>query len=433
MIGCTHQVQESRYDYSKLQYVWSGAVTDSSARINFKLSQGAELEKIELSLDNNSWYGAITDSQYFDVAHGTGAFWLDSLQPGTPYFYRVTSVNGVSQQGRFSTFPSGPSSFSFAIGSCSQTGSNRVIYKTILDKQPLFFMNTGDFHYENIDTKCDSKYQQAFFNNLSQPNQSTLYRHLPFAYMWDDHDFGPNNSDSRAPCREQAISNYKKLVPHYPTAFDQVSDPISQVFEIGRVKFLLTDLRSGKVSPTYDECQRQNTGSNFGSKRHLSWFKEELLAAKADGQFVFWVSGIPWINHQGGPNYECDEDDDWGGFPEERGNIANFIKSNEIKLCMLSGDAHMLAIDDGANSDYADGGGAGFPVFHAAALDRKGSYKGGPYSHGHSSGPGQFGWVDVQDEGDESIKIQFVGFNEKGEVVRNERSEEIRYEFEVKL
>jgi hypothetical protein len=44
---------------------------------------------------------------------------------------------------------------------------------------------------------------------------------------------------------------------------------------------------------------------------------------------------------------------------------------------MISGDAHMVAIDDGTNSDYADGGGGGFPVFHAGALDRSSSVKGG--------------------------------------------------------
>ena len=36
-------------------------------------------------------------------------------------------------------------------------------------------------------------------------------------------------------------------------------------------------------------------------------------------------------------------------------------------LCMVSGVAHMVAIDDGTNSAYAADGGGGFPVLHAAA------------------------------------------------------------------
>jgi hypothetical protein len=38
-------------------------------------------------------------------------------------------------------------------------------------------------------------------------------------------------------------------------------------------------------------------------------------------------------------------------------SIADFIKTNQIHgVCILHGDSHMLAADDGTNSDYATGG-----------------------------------------------------------------------------
>ncbi len=43
---------------------------------------------------------------------------------------------------------------------------------------------------------------------------------------------------------------------------------------------------------------------------------------------------------------------------------------------------------------------AGFPVLHAAALDRPGNVKGGPYSNGEFPGGGQYGMVDIVDDGD---------------------------------
>ena len=70
---------------------------------------------------------------------------------------------------------------------------------------------------------------------------------------------------------------------------------------------------------------------------------------------------------------------------------------------MVSGDAHMVAIDDGTNSGYAAGGEGGFPVLQAAALDRPGSVKGGPYSEGTFPGGGQFGLVDIDDLGDRIV------------------------------
>lgn len=42
---------------------------------------------------------------------------------------------------------------------------------------------------------------------------------------------------------------------------------------------------------------------------------------------------------------------------------------------MFSGDAHLLAVDDGSNNDYSTYGGAGFPLFQSAPMDQYGSDK----------------------------------------------------------
>jgi hypothetical protein len=74
----------------------------------------------------------------------------------------------------------------------------------------------------------------------------------------------------------------------------------------------------------------------------------------------------------------------------------------------------MVAIDDGTNSDFSSEGGAGFPVLQAAALDRPGTEKGGPYSHGAHPGGGQFGLIDVVDDG-RSIEVTLSGRTWEGE------------------
>src|SRR5206468_10032667 len=108
------------------------------------------------------------------------------------------------------------------------------------------------------------------------------------------------------------------------------------------------------------------------------------------------------------------DEDHWSVYSVERREIADFIKSNHIQgVCILHGDSHMLAADDGSHSDYATGGGAPIPVMCAAPLDQSPSLKGGPYSQGVyrvKTGEGCFGLLTVIDHGDK-IAVAYSGRN----------------------
>jgi len=94
---------------------------------------------------------------------------------------------------------------------------------------------------------------------------------------------------------------------------------------------------------------------------------------------------------------------------------------------MLSGDAHMVAMDDGTNSNFATEvpeDEPGFPVVHAGPFDRYARHKGGPYSHGKAGRRilfglikiQQFGLADVRDDG-EVLEVELTGRNEDGELL----------------
>ncbi|RMG18836.1 MAG: hypothetical protein D6730_22400 [Bacteroidetes bacterium] len=416
--------------------VWAGGLGPRSMYLHVQTDQTATL-RLQLSQDSAHFSNPLYSP--YHTSKGQDDYvvriQLTGLQPNTTYFYRI-EVNGSTESeppGRFHTPGEGPYSFRFALGACMGGSSNRLVFETIERQNVLFFLHTGDMHYGNIADNCEQEFRQAFQDILSSPRQQALYRRVPLAYMWDDHDYGPNDSDAKAPCREVARKSYQRYVPHYPLAFGQGDVPISQSFVIGRVRFVLADLRSEKSRPVFEpnSCDKVQTGSNFGFQ--LDWFKEELLAAKQQGQVVAWVSGIPYINADGGPNYHCKEADNWGGYPEERREIADFIAAHDIPIMILGGDAHMTAIDDGSNSDYATGGGAPIPVFHAGSLDRGGSYKGGPYSHGYRKGGGQFGLVEITDPGGEALQVKWIGMNEQEEVLISEDvGTPLLHEFELR-
>lgn len=430
MLSCSPPDNPDKF----LEYVWSGAVTDSSAVIAFKTNREAEV-RVAFST-NDDFSNEILFSEKAKVKEKeflTAKVSMDSLLPNTGYHYRLEMDGDLIEDkdltGYLKTYPKGNFSFKMALASCARTGSRSRIFRQIKKQEPLFYMNTGDLHYENIAENCEYAFAEAFFDIQRSPSQSFLYHNVPFVYMWDDHDYGPNNSAEDANCQKEAIAAYKRFVPHYPLAFDGNKDPVSQTFSVGRVRFVLTDLRSQKVRPEYSGCEKIEEGTNFGSEEHLNWFKEQLLQAKSDSMIVAWVSGIPWISDERSRKHECDENDDWGGFQEERRAIANFIQEYEIPVFILSGDAHIVAIDDGSNSNYATEGETNIPVFHAAPLDNFGIYKGGPYSQGYSARNNQFGLMEVEDNGGQEICIRWTALNDYGNIIANQNGEQLVFRF----
>jgi membrane-associated phospholipid phosphatase len=287
-------------------------------------------------------------------------------------------VDAGRGRGRFTTPPDGPASFTIAAGSCARTGSNGAVFDAIRRADPLLYVATGDLHYANLPSTDPGAFLGAYQRTLTPPAQAALYREVPVDYVWDDHDYGPNDADSRSPGREAARAAYRQAVPH-PVLPSRGA--IFHATTIGRVRVILTDTRSERTDQTM-----------LGDEQ-LAWLLGELGSADRWG-LVVWVNPDPWIAPaQAGR-------DDWGGYPDERRRIADAIAAAGVdNLVMISGDAHMLAVDDGTNSDYATSGGAGFPVLHAAALDRPGNVKGGPYSEGSYPGAGQFGLLRIQDDG----------------------------------
>jgi prolyl oligopeptidase len=425
---------------------WSGSVTPGEALVKAKMARSGLSVRLALStqpLLTRPTYTPFVRSE--SALHNLVSFPLDHLKPDTDYYYAL-EVNGRldrTKRGQFRTFPAGAASFTFAYASCARTASTSSVFDSIREDHPLFFMNVGDFHYEDIAVADPARFRAAYDFVLSSPQQADLYRSTPFVYVWDDHDYGGNNANRRAKSHTAARIAYDEYVPHYPLGCGTNAGPICQTFNVGRVKFILTDLRSER-DPITNRDDAEKTMMGTWQKE---WFKNELLQANGKYPLICWVSSVPWIGTKGSNYYRVgtnvygylnhtnltnspssrsrlrpggrppgSEEDHWSAYTTERREIADFIKSNHIQgVCILHGDSHMLAADDGRYSDYATGGGAPLPVMCAAPLDQEPSLKGGPYSQGvyrvnYRNREGAFGLVRVTDRGDR-IQVHFSGRN----------------------
>lgn len=331
--------------------VWVGGVTDTSILFKVRSNSSAETMKIA----GMEWEAVVYD--------GVATFHFDGLKPNTKYPY---SVGGIT--GEVKTFPKAgePATFSIGAGSCSgqylsgvngePSVSNGIVFKQIRDAGLDLFVHMGDMHYRNIKQNNPALFEKAFDDVFAQPNQHELYRNIPQAYMWDDHDFGDNDSVASSPSREAAIKTYRKRVPSYPLSG---TEGVWQTWVIGRVRFVMTDQRSyaddpftmpGYKVPRYPE-------KTMLGKEQLNWFRSTLRNAKEE--LLVWINTVPW--HTGPEGITS-----WGAYEEERATIVEFLKITgwTNRMVLVSGDWHGMGMDSGLNNKWGE-----FPVYHFAPID----------------------------------------------------------------
>jgi rifampicin phosphotransferase len=393
---------------SDVDWVWAGATTATETTVVARI-RGSGPADVRLAVDDDPSFPAPRWTELRtadDAGDRVVRFTVPDLAPDRTYHYAL-EVDGAldeGRRGRVRTLPVGPASFRLALASCARNGSNGAVFDAIRERDPLVYVNVGDFNYANIDTDDQAAFRDAYRTTLRPPAQSALYRSTSVGYVWDDHDYGANDATRDSPTRPAAMAVYRDLVPHYPLAGDDA--PIFQSFTAGRVRVVMLDGRSAR-SPA-GEPEPTMLGDD-----QLRWLEGELRAARDGGQVVVLAAATPWIAPADAAS------DTWGGYADERARLASFIADEGIagRMVMVTGDAHMVALDDGTNAGYAPGGTGGFPVLNAAALDRPGGTKGGPYSDGMFPGGGQFGEVEVVDRGTDTITVTLRGLTWEGEVL----------------
>lgn len=365
-------------------FVWIGAVTASSFTIHSDIDQSVSQVILSTNSDFSSRLAVFDPNKAIHIVGNTQIygrlrkFTFTDLTPSTLYFIGVQNVsNSTNPIASVRTFPADgvPTDVLFAVSSCQYRASWDSTFADIAEQirnqseadpmVPFVMLHMGDLAYSDITANDVSLFEDAIRKVVTRPNIQTVFNSTPVTYMYDDHDYGGNNVDADSPSREAAINNYRTMVPSYPSP---IEGETYHAFTVGQVRVVVTDLRS-HASKT-DETTMGNS--------QREWFFSELETASQYAVIV-WLSTKPWIGD------EDSSEDTWRGYGAEREQISNRIAElNVSNLVFVAGDAHMLAADNGSNSDYSTNTstGAGFPVFQAAPLANVGSSKGGAYTEG---------------------------------------------------
>lgn len=182
----------------------------------------------------------------------------------------------------------------------------------------------GDNHY--ADTTARDGQAQAYFDHRSLPGFRSISARLPIYAIWDDHDYGPNDSDATAEGKEESLKTFKQFWPN-PSFGEEQNPGIYYKFKRGQVEFFMLDVRYHR-SP--NKMIDDGTKTMLG-ERQWAWLKDSLEASEAKTKII--ASGSEWQSNG--------HVDSWTSYPRERDAFFDFLREKEITgIFLISGDRH---------------------------------------------------------------------------------------------
>lgn len=312
-----------------------GHVGSTEARIWAKASDNATMgvligQKADLS-DGRVVKGPVLaeGSAFMGHVHVTG------LEASKQYYYAVLLDGQQVTEQPYPSFHTAvlaeePTQLRVAFTSCvARTGEGTAGAWEDLAKQANadIILQLGDNHY--ADTTDPDIQRNYYYEQRNLPGFRKATAEAATYGIWDDHDYGPNNSDRTARGKELSLRTFKE---HWANpSYGEPDNPgIYYSFTRGDVQFIMLDVRYHR-----DPNNMPETGEKtMLGQRQKKWLKEQLLASKAKIKFI--ASGSEWQLNS--------HNDSWTSFHEERLEIFNFIHNNEITgVILLSGDRHMTA------------------------------------------------------------------------------------------
>lgn len=387
-----------------------GAVTDTSARFTCKVDTGPVA--VDYSTDV-TFPGGSTSTTPSESVNSDGVATVEAagLAAGTRYFWRTVDngTTDVSETGTFLTDAAAAGNpMSFTIGCIGDAGLRPVVPGTSgdaperLSNHPIFdtirqrainerwarVCHLGDACYYDLgsgnhglsSSATLAQYRSMWDDILAQGEQHDLYHDVGWVYMWDDHDYAENNSDSTATGRDNACTAYRERTPHYDLPLTGTTDSPGHYFHIGRVLCVVSDTRADR-DPT------ANPPTILGSDQK-SWL--DTLLSTDDSAALIWLMPTPWIGTSS---------DSWGGFTEERTELVAMLADNGWtgRTYMVNADKHATALESGTGGNAQHGG---FPIMLCAPLDADIGSHTTQYDQGMwLRRSGQYGTVRVDDDG----------------------------------
>lgn len=274
----------------------------------------------------------------------TATIHLPNLKTGTTYEYNVFINNQpvvFSYPLEFKTqdhwqYRNDPPAFSFVAGSCFYVndtdydrpgkpyGGEYEILDQIRNIKPDFMVWLGDNVYMregDFESRSGIYYRNT--HTRSFPGLQPLLALAPHYATWDDHDYGPNDSDWTYPLKQHSGEAFKDFWPSESYGSGG-TEGVTSSFVWNDCQFFMLDGR------WYRTVDREN-GTILGEQQKY-WLKEALLYSQAKYKFI--CVGGQFLN-------DAKVFENFSNYQAERDEIIGFLDDNNINgVVFITGDRH---------------------------------------------------------------------------------------------
>jgi len=283
----------------------------------------------------------------------------DQLEPGIQYEYALYINNKKIERPYKLEFESQPlwlwrgdaPDFSFATGSGAYIGEQKYdrpgtpyggdyqIFEDIYKKDPNFMLWLGDNIYlREADWNSKTGILHRNTHARSTPEMQAMLGSMHHYAIWDDHDFGPNDSDRSYPLKKESEKAFKLFFTNPNYIFDEGT---TGHFQWADCEFFLMDNRYWRTPNKRTDIEDHQI---LGDEQ-IEWLLDALVNSYAPFKFV--VMGGEFLNPaQSYERYAHNA-------PQERQRIIEAIEKLRINgVVFLTGDVHYTEL---SKLDLTDG------------------------------------------------------------------------------
>jgi alkaline phosphatase D len=270
----------------------------------------------------------------------------DSLLPGKRYEYEVL-VNGKaenpSRKFTFQTpslwmYRTEPPEFSVAVGSCAYVneplwdrpgkgyGDSLMIFQTLARQKPDLMLWIGDNTYTREgDWNSRGGFMHRYTHTRSLPEMQELLSTSQHYATWDDHEYGPNDSDRGFWNKEISAEAFRTFwpMPSQPLG----KGPVTSTFSWGDCQFFMLDDRWFRAPNNSSDSSR-----DFFGEQQINWLIDALTFSRANFKII--ACGGQVIN-------DARAFENYAVYPVERRKLLEKLATAKIPgVFFLSGDRH---------------------------------------------------------------------------------------------